>query len=83
MSSPSTIPTVTVTPSPTDTGRGLRYVGKCPGLPAFTAVGRGDHWHLSGSFVIYESLFALVDDWAASHGIDEYQLDARAVVGAA
>ena len=58
---PSTLPTVTVTP--TDTGRGLRYVGKCPGLPAFCAVGSGDHWHLSGSTVIYESLFALVDDW--------------------
>ena len=83
MSSPSTIPTVTVTPSPTDTGRGMRYVGKCPGLPAFYAVGSGDHWHLSQSATIYESLFAIVDDWAASHGIDEYQLDARAVVGAA
>ena len=81
MSRPSTLPTVTVTPA--DTGRGLRYVGKCPGLPAFTAVGHGDHWHLSGSAVIYESLFALVDDWEASHGVDEYQLDARAVVGAA
>ena len=78
---PSTLPTVTVTP--TDTGRGLRYVGKCPGLPAFYAVGSGDHWHLSGSVVIYESLFALVDDYMSSHGHPEYQLDARAVVGAA
>jgi hypothetical protein len=77
----STLPTVTVTPSPT--GRGLRYVGKCPGLPAFYAVGSGDHWHLSQSAVIYESLFALVDDYMARHGVDEYQLDARAVVGAA
>ena len=83
MSRPSTLPTVTVTPA--DTGRGLRYVGKCPGLPAFCAVGSGDHWHLSQSAVIYESLFALVDDWAAANGIpsDGYQLDARAVVGAA
>jgi hypothetical protein len=78
---PTTLPTVTVTP--TDTGRGMRYVGKCPGLPAFIAVGYSDHWHLSQSAVIYESLFALIDDQMAAHGVDEYQLDARAVVGAA
>lgn len=81
MSSPSTIPTVTVTPiSPGASA----YLVEAPGLHSTTAHRVTDGWKQSRSRgATHESLFALVDDWAAAHGIDEYQLDARAVVGAA
>lgn len=77
----TTLPTVTVTPiSPGASA----YLVQAPGLPFSMAHRVPNGWKQSRSRgATHESLFALVDDYMAGHGVQEYQLDARAVVGAA
>lgn len=75
-------PTVTVEPL-ADGSDGV-YVVRCAGVAITSAVRQGNGtWHRCASPVRYESLFALVDDYLAAQGVQEYQLDASRVRGAA
>jgi hypothetical protein len=75
-----TLPTVTVTP--VGPGSSVCLV-QAPGLPFGMAHRAANGWKPSPTGATVDSLFALVDDYMAAHGCDEYQLDARAVRGVA